>query len=89
MRKIKKWWLTLRKKPYVELINEGSEEGGIYPIELDWNDYFIEDLAKNGISADSDEEAVRLWLTRIMRAEDYDQYEQTLLAAAEKQAREG
>ncbi len=79
----------MRKKPYVELINEGSEEGGIYPIELDWNDYFIEDLAKNGISADSDEEAVRLWLTRIMRAEDYDQYEEALLAAAEKQAREG
>ena len=69
------------------MVSEGgmTEEG--YSIELDWNDLFIEDLAKHGIEGTSDEEAVQFWLQRIMRAQDIDNYEQTLLEAAEKQAK--
>lgn len=85
--KIRKRWATLRKKPFVVMVSEGgnSEEG--YPIELDWNDLFIEDLAKHGIEGKTDEEAVQMWLMRIMRAQDIDNYEQALLQAAEKQTK--
>jgi len=69
------------------MVSEGgmTEEG--YSIELDWNDLFIEDLAKHGIEGKDDEEAVQFWLQRIMRAQDIDNYEQALLQAAEKQAK--
>ncbi len=85
--KIRKRWANLRRKPFVVIISEGgmTEEG--YAMELDWNDLFIEDLAKHGIEGIDDEEAVQLWLQRIMRAQDIDNYEQALLEAAEKQAK--
>jgi len=85
--KIKKRWATLRKKPFVVMVSEGGMTDEGYSIELDWNDLFIEDLAKNGIEGKSDEEAVQMWLMRIMRSQDIDNYEQALLQAAEKQAK--
>ena len=69
------------------MVSEGGMTDEGYSIELDWNDLFIEDLAKNGIEGKSDEEAVQMWLMRIMRSQDIDNYEQALLQAAEKQAK--
>lgn len=80
-------WATLRKKPFVTIVSEGGMTEDGYPFELDWNDLFIEDLAKHGIEGTSDEEAVQLWLQQIMRAQDLDDYETALLEQAEKQAK--
>jgi len=84
---IRKTWANLKKQPFVAIVSEGGMTEDGYPFELDWNDLFIEDLAKHGIEGTSDEEAVQIWLQQIMRAQDLDDYETALLKQAEKQAR--
>jgi len=85
MSKIRKWWATRKKVPYVEIVSEGGNTKDGFSLELDWNDYFIEELAKYGIEGSSDEEMVRLWLERIRQATDFDLYQQKILEMAEKQ----
>jgi hypothetical protein len=84
---IRKKWANFKKEPFVVIVSEGGMTEDGYPFELDWNDLFIEDLAKHGIEGSSDEEAVQMWLQRIMRAEDLDNYQEALLEEANKQAK--
>jgi len=88
MGRIAKYWANFRKKPYIEIVSEGGNGPDGYPLELDWNDLFIADLAKSGIDGDSEEEMARAWLQRIMRAIDYDLYQEQLMATAELAERE-
>jgi len=84
MSRIRKFWATIRKRPYVEIISEGgnSEEG--FALELDWNEAFVNELEKFGITGRSDEEAVRDWMSRLMRAQDLDTYKERLEELAQE-----
>ena len=69
---MRKWWATFRKRPYVEVISEGNLTKDGYPLELDWNSYFIEELDRYGIEGNSDEEMVEVWLLQLARAAHQD-----------------
>jgi len=64
----RKIWATWKKRPYVEVISEGKLTEKGYPLELDWNQYFIEELDRYGIEGDSDEEMVEVWLLQLARS---------------------
>jgi len=88
MSKFAKWLANRRKRPYVEIVSEGGNTGEGFSLELDWNDHFINELAKNGIEGEDDEDAVRQWLQRIMRATDYDDYQEEIMRIAEDATKE-
>jgi hypothetical protein len=61
---------TKRKEPYIEVldmqVNEDNIRNGFF--ELDWNQYFIEELLRNGYGSegDLDEEIVDRWFKDII-----------------------
>ena len=85
MSKISKWWSTIRRRPYVEIISDEFDEKNGFVIKLDWNNSFIKELLKAGIEGDSDEEMVQIWLQSIMRSQDMDEYEEELLNIAKQE----
>ena len=87
-RKWRKFWSTAKKKPYVEIVSEGGRTAEGFPLELDWNDAFIDDLAKCGIEGETDEDMVLQWLQNLMRAQDLEEYNKDLMKQAEAIARE-
>jgi len=87
MSTISKWWSTLRKQPYVEILSDKFDEKNGFEIKLDWNKQFISELAKAGIEGDTDEDMVQVWLQSIMRSQDMDEYEEELLKMAKAEAR--
>ena len=48
--------------PKLEVKHSGIMEDGQIKIELDWNSAFIRHLAENGITGETEEEAVRAYL---------------------------
>jgi hypothetical protein len=88
MSRIRKFWATLRKRPYVEVVSEGGNSKEGFALELDWNVHFINELEKHGISGRSDEEAVRNWMSRLMRAQDLEEYQAALVKEAQAAERE-
>lgn len=80
----RKWWATFRKRPYVEVISEGNLTKNGYPLELDWNSYFIEELDRYGIEGDSDEEMVEVWLLQLARASHQNKVTEAAFRAEEK-----
>ena len=81
---IRRRWATFRKRPYVEVISEGRLTEHGYPLELDWNSYFIEELDRYGIEGNSDEEMVEVWLLQLARAAHQDKVTEAALRAEEK-----
>lgn len=54
---------TLKKLPYIKVldtqVDRSNPSNGFF--ELDWNEYFIEDLRKAGYTGITDEEIVDKW----------------------------
>jgi len=84
----KKFWATVFRRPYVEIVSEKFTKDEGFELKLDWNSRFITELGKSGIEADSEEEMVQIWLQSLMRQQDIDEYEESLLAFAETQQRQ-
>lgn len=87
-RKWRKFWSSLKKQPYVEIVSEGGRTAEGFPLELDWNDAFIDELARCGIEGETDEEMVLQWLQNLMRAQDIEEHQKNLMLEAEAIARE-
>lgn len=84
---VRKWIATLRGNSYVEVIGENGLSDGGTELTLDWNQKFIDELAKEGIEADSDEDMVQIWLQSIMREDDIEAHEEHLLNEAKENTR--
>jgi hypothetical protein len=60
---------TIKKEPWVKVVNVGTEpknpEYGSF--ELDWNEYFLEQLQDNGYVAPHPEDIIDMWLTNLCR----------------------
>lgn len=84
MSNARKLWATIRKRPYVEVISEGGNSEKGFALEMNWNQKFIDELEKYGISGRSDEEAVREWMSRLMRAQDLEAYNTRLTELAKE-----
>ena len=84
----KKFWATVFRRPYVEIISENFTPADGFELKLDWNGRFITELGKAGIEADSEEEMVQIWLQSLMRQQDIDEYEEGLMILAEAQQKQ-
>lgn len=51
------------EEPKLEVIHSGIMEDGRIRMELDWNSAFIKQLSDNGIVAETEDEAVQLYLS--------------------------
>jgi hypothetical protein len=80
----RKWWATFQKRPYVEVISEGHLTKDGYPLELDWNSYFIEELDRYGIEGNSDEDMVEVWLLQLARAAHQNKVTEAAIRAEER-----
>lgn len=58
---------TLRKEPYVDVLDLSLSDGGGGFFELDWNDQFILELQDNGYTGRTDEEIVNKWFNGLCR----------------------
>lgn len=54
-----------REEPRLDVIHLGIEDDGNLKIELDWNKSFIEMLKKNGITGETEDDAIREYLARL------------------------
>ena len=54
-----------REEPRLEVLHLGIEEDGQLKIKLDWNKAFIDHLRKNGISGETEDEAIKEYLSRL------------------------
>lgn len=87
MSKIAKFWATVRKKPYVEVVSDYYDPEHGWQIKLDWNKQFVNYLAKEGIEGDTEDEMVHTWLNLLMRSSEYEEYEAELMNQAHEQGR--
>jgi len=51
------------EEPRLDVVHSGIDNDGRIKMELDWNTAFIRHLAENGIEAESEEEAVQMYLS--------------------------
>jgi hypothetical protein len=60
---------TANKQPYIEVLNThvNPENVRFGFFELDWNDYFIEQLKTSGYQGNTPEEIVDLWFQDLCR----------------------
>ncbi|QCG76205.1 hypothetical protein EST35_0324 [Pseudomonas phage vB_PaeM_PA5oct] len=67
---------TLRKLPWVDIIKIGLSSSDISTgeMELDWNEYFIEELHEYGYVGRTDEEVVNLWLSTLCKNIALDEF---------------
>ena len=56
-----------KEEPYIEVLDLNVEEGQAGYVELEWNDYFIKMLHKNGYKGKSDEDIVNKWFNELCR----------------------
>lgn len=54
-----------REEPRLEVLHLGIEEDGQLKIRLDWNKAFIDHLKKNGITGETEDEAIKEYLSRL------------------------
>lgn len=54
-----------REEPRLEVVHMGIETDGQLKIKLDWNKAFIQHLQKNGISGETEDEAIKAYLARL------------------------
>lgn len=54
-----------REEPRLEVLHMGIEEDGQLKIKLDWNKAFIDHLNKNGITGETEDEAIKAYLARL------------------------
>jgi hypothetical protein len=54
-----------REEPRLEVVHLGIEADGQLKIKLDWNKAFINHLHKNGISGETEDEAIKAYLARL------------------------
>lgn len=54
-----------REEPRLEVVHLGIEEDGQLKIKLDWNKAFIDHLHKNGITGETEDEAIKAYLARL------------------------
>ena len=54
-----------REEPRLEVVHFGIEEDGQLKIKLDWNKAFIDHLRKNGITGETEDEAIKEYLSRL------------------------
>ena len=54
-----------REEPRLEVVHLGIEKDGQLKIKLDWNKAFIDHLHKNGISGETEDEAIKEYLSRL------------------------
>ena len=69
---------TANKEPFVDVLSMDLENIHNGAFELDWNDYFIMRLRKEGYDAPTDEEMVAQWFTVVCRNIALESYEQAL-----------
>lgn len=67
-----------REEPKLEVLHFGISEDGRVSMKLDWNSAFISHLAKHGITGETEEEAVQLYLSRLSKQNSEDMGELTL-----------
>ena len=67
---------TVRKLPWVNITRIELDENNVSfgNLELDWNEYFIEELHKNGHVAKDEDESVNLWLASLCRNIALDEF---------------
>ena len=60
---------TIRKEPYVNVVDMGIENDDIRQgfFELDWNDQFVIQLQNAGITGTSDDDVVNKWFNGVCR----------------------
>lgn len=60
---------TINEEPWVTIINLDYDQGvpNQGSIELDWNEYFVQDLEKHGYVGPTEEEIVDQWLNELCR----------------------
>lgn len=71
---------TEAKEPYVSIVRVELDpaQPGNGSFELDWNEYFVTKLIRNGYSGKSDEQIVDQWFQDVCRhvvLETYEQYD--------------
>jgi hypothetical protein len=71
---------TEAKEPYVSIVRVELDpaQPGNGSFELDWNEYFVNKLVRNGYSGKSDEQIVDQWFQDVCRhvvLETYEQYD--------------
>lgn len=54
-----------REEPRLEVLHMGIEDDGQLRIKLDWNKAFIDHLKKNGITGETEDEAIKEYLSRL------------------------
>ena len=72
---------TINEQPWFRIIGGDHKMSGDttqLTFELDWNDIFVEQLAKNGFGGRTDEEIVDLWFSRTCRETMIDDLEQVI-----------
>lgn len=69
---------TANKEPYVNVISMDLENIHNGAFELDWNDYFIMRLRKEGYAGDTEEDLIAQWFTVVCRNIALESYEQAL-----------
>lgn len=69
----------LKKEPWVKVLSMdfGKENPSEGSFELDWNEYFVENLKKEGYKGISDEAIVNLWFMEVCRNVAMDEFSGT------------
>jgi len=61
---------TMKKLPYIKVldtqVDRGNPSNGFF--ELDWNEFFLDDLKKAGYTGNTDEEIVDKWFKALCQS---------------------
>jgi hypothetical protein len=63
--------------PRLDIVHMGLERDGVAKVKLDWNTEFILHLQENGISAETEEEAVQIYL-QLLTAKKFDEFSENI-----------
>lgn len=68
---------TLKKEPWVHVmkVDVSTTNPSVGSMELDWNDFFVEMLEKNGYTAPTPDEVVSLWYTQLCKNIFMEEYQ--------------
>jgi hypothetical protein len=58
---------TLNKEPWVYWVGHSKQGSSGFNVDLDWNEYHVEDLKKAGYTGVDDESIVHLWFGEVCR----------------------
>lgn len=65
-KKLKYFWKKRSKKPWIEIISDGIEDGQV-KLEFEWNTAFVNDIRAHGFVGHTEEECIQLWLEALTR----------------------